>query len=168
MKCANIKLREILKEHFPETGVPEICEEMIQEIDQEMCKYDRHLSDLEEDGLLQQLEDANENLREFAHIVSHDLKAPLRGIRSIGKWLKMDYEEKLDEEGKELLLLLDQRTARMQQLIDGIMNFARVSHATEQPIFIQISPFLEDLISALEVPAHIHIHIQKDLPGIEF
>lgn len=168
MKCTNTKLKKILEEHLPETGFPEGYGALMQEIDREMCRYDKQVSELENLDLLQQLEDANENLREFAHIVSHDLKAPLRGIRSIGRWLKTDYEERLDEEGKELLQLLDQRTSRMQQLIDGIMTFAKVSHSSEQIIEIQLSPFLEDLIEGLDVPSHIKIDIQDDLPKVNF
>ncbi|MEI8354682.1 MAG: hypothetical protein WCG31_01075, partial [Deltaproteobacteria bacterium] len=47
-----------------------------------------------------ELETANRELEDFAYIVSHDLKAPLRAITSLSNWLASDYAEKLDEQGQ--------------------------------------------------------------------
>ncbi|PXF61214.1 MAG: hypothetical protein C4B59_05565 [Candidatus Methanogaster sp.] len=51
--------------------------------------------------LLDELERSNNELKDFAYIVSHDLKAPLRAITSLAEWLAADYGEKLDEGGRE-------------------------------------------------------------------
>ncbi|MCX5643549.1 MAG: PAS domain S-box protein [Phycisphaerae bacterium] len=69
--------------------------------------------------LLQKLSEINQELQDFAHIVSHDLKAPLRAIRVIADWLHADYTDKLDDQGKEYLTLLTSRVDRMQGLIDA-------------------------------------------------
>lgn len=47
--------------------------------------------------LLKEVESVNLELRDFAYIVSHDLKAPLRAISSLATWLATDYHDKLDE-----------------------------------------------------------------------
>ncbi|RMF55087.1 MAG: HAMP domain-containing protein, partial [Calditrichaeota bacterium] len=59
--------------------------------------------------LLKELENVNRELKDFAYVVSHDLKAPLRAIGSLANWLKTDYADRLDEEGLELINLLDSR-----------------------------------------------------------
>ncbi|MEO5378197.1 MAG: hypothetical protein H7832_10515 [Magnetococcus sp. DMHC-6] len=51
--------------------------------------------------LIQQLEHANRELKEFAYVISHDLKAPLRGISSLAQWIMEDYAECLDVDGRE-------------------------------------------------------------------
>ena len=59
------------------------------------------------------LERVNQELKSFAYIVSHDLKAPLRAITTIVDWLVTDYTDKLDDEGKSFLSLLDNRANRI-------------------------------------------------------
>lgn len=67
--------------------------------------------------LLKELETANIELKDFAYIVSHDLKAPLRAITAPADWLSTDYKDKLDEAGKEQLDLLMNRVRRMHNLM---------------------------------------------------
>ena len=63
--------------------------------------------------LLRDLEAANEELKNFAYVVSHDLKAPLRAIGSLADWLVSDYTAQLDAQGKEYLALLKSRVSRL-------------------------------------------------------
>ena len=65
--------------------------------------------------LLQQLEKVNQELKDFAYVVSHDLKAPLRGIKNLADWISTDYADKLDDNGKEQMNLLASRVDRMRR-----------------------------------------------------
>lgn len=56
--------------------------------------------------LLETLQSVNNELNDFAYIVSHDLKAPLRAIGSLATWLEADYSDKLNKEGKITLSLM--------------------------------------------------------------
>lgn len=69
-----------------------------------------------------QIEQANRELTDFAYVVSHDLKAPLRGIASLAGWISTDYGGKIGAEGKEQLELMVGRVKRMNALIDGILT----------------------------------------------
>lgn len=59
---------------------------------------DKRLGDGTEE-LLAKIEKIEREFRDFAHIISHDLKAPLRGIKSLVEWITTDYADKLDENG---------------------------------------------------------------------
>ncbi|GAI41207.1 unnamed protein product, partial [marine sediment metagenome] len=67
--------------------------------------------------LLKQLEKTNQELKDFAYVTSHDLKTPLRGIKTIADWMSTDYADKLDDDGKEKINLLMTRVDRMYGLI---------------------------------------------------
>ena len=82
--------------------------------------------------LIRDLEVANNELNDFAYIVSHDLKAPLRAIASLSQWLYTDYKDKFDKEGKAQLDFLVNRVNRMQNLIDGILEYSRVGRIQKE------------------------------------
>jgi len=73
----------------------------------------------------EELEKINNELRDFAYVVSHDLKAPLRGITQVSSWLYEDYHDKLDDEGKQMLDLILDRSKKMEILINGILEYSR-------------------------------------------
>jgi two-component system sensor kinase FixL len=121
---------------------------------------------LRQNQLVQKLSDTNQELQDFAHIVSHDLKAPLRAIKMLADWIAVDYQDKLDAQGKQNLRLLGSRVNHMQSLIDGILRYSRIGH-TERPIApVPLSQLLPEVIANLEVPGHISIEIQPDLPVV--
>jgi signal transduction histidine kinase len=121
----------------------------------------------EQAELLRKLSEVNRDLQDFAHVVSHDLKAPLRAIRSLADWLIADYRDKLDEQGKENLHLLGSRVDRMQNLIDGVLQYSRVGHTEQSAATIDLGRLLPEIVENLGVPEHISIQIASGLPTVE-
>jgi two-component system, LuxR family, sensor kinase FixL len=117
--------------------------------------------------LVRQLSEINQELRDFAHIVSHDLKAPLRGTRVLAEWLTADYQDKLDAQGKENLRLLNGRLNHMQNLIDGILQYSRVGRAEENVTFVDLGQLLREVVENLDVPSCISMQIQPGLPTVQ-
>lgn len=74
----------------------------------------------------EELTRSNADLDAFAHIASHDLKEPLRGIHNYASFVLEDYADKLDEEGQSKLRTMMKLTERMDQLIDGILHYSRL------------------------------------------
>jgi PAS domain S-box-containing protein len=76
-----------------------------------------------------ELESSNREMEAFTYSVSHDLRAPLRSIDGFSQSLLVEYEEKLDEEGKDSLHRVRAAAQRMGQLIDDLLRMSRVTRA---------------------------------------
>jgi two-component system sensor kinase FixL len=117
-------------------------------------------------ALMHELKSANEELKNFAYVVSHDLKAPLRAISSLAEWIASDYADKFDDEGREHLRLLVGRTRRMDALIDGILQYSRVGRAQEGRTDVDLDALMHEVIDSLAPPARIRIEIDTPLPTV--
>jgi signal transduction histidine kinase len=121
----------------------------------------------EREQLIRKLNQSNDELQRFAYIVSHDLKAPLRGIENLATWLAQDQADKLDEQGKEQMSLLTSRTTRMRNMIDGILQYSRVDRTAETRTRVNLNEKLREIIDLLSPPDHISITVDADLPVVE-
>lgn len=114
----------------------------------------------------QELQQVNKELKDFAYIVSHDLKAPLRAISSLTDWIIEDYEESFDEDGKEQLSLLKNRVTRMYQLLEGILRYSRIGRGKEEKEILNLNELVNDVISTLLPSENFEIQIAGELPPI--
>ncbi len=104
--------------------------------------------------LVHELRQANEALKDFAFVVSHDLRAPLRGIAYLTDWIAQDYGDKFDNEGKERIDLLLARVKWMNALIDGILQYSQVGRVYEKKTNIDLEKLISEVIELLNPPAH--------------
>lgn len=116
--------------------------------------------------LLEQLEKINQELGDFAYIVSHDLKAPLRGIKTLVDWITSDHANKLTEDSKEQLNLLVKRVDRMQSLINGILQYSRVRRVEEEKDVIDLNELIKEIIDMIAPPDNVKIVVENELPSI--
>jgi len=115
---------------------------------------------------LSQLEKANKELSDFAYIVSHDLKEPIRAVHSLAKWIVTDYADKFDDKGKEKIYLLMGRVRRINDLIEGILRYSRAGRLIGEKTEADLSQIAFEIISILSPPGHIHIEIEGKLPVV--
>ena len=112
---------------------------------------------------------SNKELDDFAYIVSHDLKEPLRGIYNYSAFLKEDYIDILDEEGKSKLETLERLSKRMEALINSILYFARLGRNEDimTPVDINtvLTSTLENMQSLLK-ESNVDVRILKDFPTV--
>jgi len=118
--------------------------------------------------LLKKVEAVNRELKDFAYIVSHDLKAPLRGIKTLATWICDDYADKFDEQGKEQLNLLTKRVDIMHGLIEGILQYSRVGRVDKRKEKIDLNNLVPQVVDMLDVPEDIDITVEGNLPVIEY
>ena len=128
---------------------------------------ERKQAEAQQTKLLLELAAANRELKDFAYIVSHDLKAPLRGIGSLADWIGTDYADRLDEEGQEMLQLLRNRVRRMNDLIDGVLQYSRVGRIHEEKVAVDLNQVVEDVVDAIAPPKNINITIHQELPTLD-
>jgi len=117
--------------------------------------------------LITKIDNINKELKDFASIVSHDLKAPLRGIKSLATWILDDSSDKLNEQAKEQMNLLLERVERMYNLIDGILQYSRAGRTEDKIVQVNLNDFVPEAIDMLVPPKNISITIENKMPVIE-
>jgi PAS domain S-box-containing protein len=101
------------------------------------------------------LEEVNRELEAFSYSVSHDLRAPLRAIDGFSRMVVEDYGDKLDEEGRRKLLVIQSEAKRMSSLIDDLLAFSRMSRQEIQTSRIDMHALAKEVFDELSqrVPA---------------
>lgn len=127
---------------------------------------ERKMAEERQAQLLKELESANQELNDFAYIVSHDLKAPLRAIGSLANWILTDYADKFDKEGKEQMDLLLSRVKRMHDLIEGILQYSRAGRIREEKLEVNLNELVPGVIDMIAPPENVEIKIENELPTI--
>lgn len=108
---------------------------------------------------IHELENRNRELDQFAYVVSHDLKAPVRGIHNVIKWIEEDLGHELSPEMKKYLSIIPQRTMRMENLINGLLDYARISEKTQASI-VDVNELVKDIVESI-VPRDFAIETGK-------
>ena len=112
-----------------------------------------------------ELSRANLELKDFAQIVSHDLKAPLRGISGLVKTLKTEQADKMGQEGIALMDVMTQRANKMQELIMGVLNYSMHGDQNNTVEEVDLNALNQEIIELIDPPTNMEISISK-LPSI--
>lgn len=107
--------------------------------------------------LLQSLAHQNEELSEYAHMVSHDLKSPLRSINTLVTWLDEDYKDELDDKGRNTLKLIGDNVEKMDVLISGVLEYSTIGKTKIEMYDVDINTLLKDIIKIIYLPENIEI-----------
>jgi PAS domain S-box-containing protein len=120
------------------------------------------------------LEARNQELDSFVHIVSHDLKAPLRAVSNLSEWIEEDLAESLTPANQQQMNLLRDRLERMSATIDGLLEYARIGRTTESSLQgtgsanepVAVAELVAQTIETLAPPPTFQIAIAKNLPTL--
>ncbi|WP_181280618.1 PAS domain S-box protein [Aphanothece hegewaldii] len=110
------------------------------------------------------LEERNQELDQFVYVVSHDLKAPLRAISNLSQWIADDLGDQLPEENQQQMQLLQDRVSRMENLIDGLLNYSRINRIETAIETVNTQELLEEIIDSLAPPESFSILFKPELP----
>jgi signal transduction histidine kinase len=108
---------------------------------------------------VEKLEQSNQQLQEFAYVASHDLREPLRKISSFGRLLQDSLQEKLSDDDKENFDFMIDGAQRMQQMIEALLTYSRVTTHGAEFRAVDLNLILEQL-RTLELAAKL-----EDVPG---
>jgi signal transduction histidine kinase len=114
-----------------------------------------------------ELERSNAALDEFAHAVSHDLKAPLRGIREYADTVLATVGPALDEERRGDLGRIQTLAGRMRRMIDAALEYARAGRVSERIESVDTGRLLREIVEYLAPPTDVAIELAPGLPIIE-
>ena len=116
------------------------------------------------EGITQELNCRNADLDQFATAVSHDLKAPLRGIRNLSQWLHDDLSPAAAPETRRQTELLLERIDWMEALINGLLAYARTGQSKRPLEPVNSSALVQDVIATLAPPADVDVALTGVFP----
>lgn len=115
----------------------------------------------------ERLEKSNKELDQFAYIVSHDLKAPLRAISNLSTWLQEDLGPTLSDDVRSNLNLLRSRVSRLESLINGVLQYSKTGKEQVASETVETYLLLSEVLELLSPPPHFKIEIDPTLPTLE-
>lgn len=121
----------------------------------------------QEARLRAELEKANAELDHFAYIASHDLKAPLRAIESLAKWIEDDAGDVLPLDSKRHLKTLLERIGRMRGLLADLLAYSRAGREKGGYGVVPSAQIVREVVKSVGVPAGVVVEIATDLPELQ-
>jgi signal transduction histidine kinase len=116
-----------------------------------------------------EIQQRNKELDDFTYVVSHDLKEPLISIEGFSRILQMDYQETIQQEGREYLDSIVGATTRMKGLIDDLLMLSRVSRPSESFRPVSIREIVEDIKTDMEFTIRqkgVQVNTDPDIPTV--
>ena len=106
----------------------------------------------------------NLELDQFAYVVSHDLKAPLRAIANLSSWIEEDLSDSMTEDTLHQMNLLRGRVHRMEALIEGLLQYSRVGRIQVASETVKAENLLAEIIDSLAPPSGFEVKIEPGMP----
>ena len=121
----------------------------------------------QKEQLLLKLKYQNEQLKDYAHLVSHDLKSSLRNLSALLAWVKEDCIEKIGEESVGNLNLMEAKIEKMDQFLEDIINYSEIGATSLKITTVDLNKKVAEIINSITVPKNITIIIKNNLPVIK-
>jgi signal transduction histidine kinase len=159
-------VREIRKYSKNEKNILFVFANMLVNVDQRK-EYEKRIKEQEQkkEELLKYLSLQNEKLSEYAHVVSHDLKAPLINIHTLINWFIYDHKEALGESFFNPLNEVLFNVERMDFLIKGILDYSMIDRLELEDTEINFNVLIQEVLKMVLIPANIKVTIQENLPS---
>jgi PAS domain S-box-containing protein len=126
---------------------------------------EKKLAEVSLKNALVDLEKNNKELDQFAYVVSHDLKAPLRAINNLAEWIVEDMPE-MPEDVKNNLDLLRGRILRMENLINGVLDYSRIGRTKIVNESIDMNLMLSQIIETIVPVEGFEVSVDPNFPEI--
>ena len=120
------------------------------------------------EGLNQKLVVSNQELQDFAYVISHDLKAPLHAIKMVLDLTIQDNMQSISSETKNVTNQVYQKINIMTDLIEGILEYSSIGIVEAEFKLIDLNLLLQKIIESLNPPKSMKIEISTILPQLKY
>ncbi|GER90257.1 hypothetical protein KDW_44190 [Dictyobacter vulcani] len=120
--------------------------------------------------LSQDLKLRNEDLESFFHAMTHDLRAPLRAIKGFTQLLQEDETSQIGEQGQQDLEQILSASAQMEEIISGLVAFARVERSNRQMQLVSLESIVHTCLQQLQLEIrqrHAQVIVGENLPDVQ-
>lgn len=121
----------------------------------------------QKDKLLKSLERQNQELNDYAHMVSHDLKSPLQSIEALTTWIIEDYSETLDTSCRESLQLIKENVEKMDTLVKGILQYSTIDKLEKEKYNVNLDALVHEILNNIKKDENVIFNIPEKLPTIQ-
>ena len=113
-----------------------------------------------------ELEISNKELNQFSYVTSHDLKAPLRSLSSLIAFIKSELNGQLNDTTEEYFGLMESRISRMENLIEGILEYSRVGKINTSRTDVDLNEVLTEVLDLLSPSENFSLEVKAVLPTL--
>jgi PAS domain S-box-containing protein len=166
--CEDITDKKLIDEKLLnyQTGLEDVVKERTRELEETKLALINIVEDLNQKT--EELAATNRELESFSYSVSHDLKAPLRGIDGYSRLLEEEYHDQIDAEGRCFLANIRQGTAQMHQLIGDLLAYSRMERSALQRVVIDLPALMRTVLAERELEmAQAGVQLSLDLPDLQ-
>ena len=114
----------------------------------------------------ERLEQSNSDLKQFAAVVSHDLRAPVHQIGLLAGWIEEELRNDAREETRENLGMLRSRTQRLNALIEGILAYSSAGTSGLRPKIVDTRLTVDEILLSLEIPRGFDVRVSGEWPRL--
>ena len=120
----------------------------------------------QKDQLLNQLVSRNDALNEYAHVVSHDLKGPLRGINTLMQLIQMQNKDALNEQSAEYFDMIGKSIRKMDNQISSILTYSKAGLMVEEKKEVDVKQLILDIRDQIMPTKQIDLVFASEMPVV--
>ncbi|MGB0384553.1 MAG: sensor histidine kinase [Ardenticatenaceae bacterium] len=146
-------------------GLAQTFNKMTATLTEDIAKRKRTEKKLAEQA--EELARSNGDLEQFAYVVSHDLRAPLRALKAYSQFLEEDCAEQLDEVGLEYIEGIGESAQQMDDLVVDLLEYSRIGRIKVELSQVDVNELLERLVTSLHLRDQAEVRLPNDAPIVQ-
>lgn len=120
-----------------------------------------------QEKLLQNLKVQNQELNDYAQLLSHDLKTPIQSIEALTSWVIQDYAAVLGNDGKENLNLIKENVEKIDTLVKGVLDYSTIGKIQSEVYDVDLNTIVDSILEKFAKKRNIHFIKLNTLPTIK-